>query len=426
MKLHVYAIFSTFLLITLSPKAADRLSIFDDVNQKGYGTVSGNIQTLFMGRLYSVETTNNDQLHSGSTAITLNYYSPEIAGLSLGSQYVHSLKLYSRGDEEDIGNTDPAYNLSNSDFSILNNAYIRYNFEGLGLKNSFLTAGRQTLNLNFATPYNIRQNEQAYEAIVLDIGSNDDLQLSVGIIDKFSSWTSRDDLTTGSSANSFIDIEDVETVPYSTNGFQFIDMTYSGINRTTLTLYDYYGDRLYNTFGANIDYTFIQSEDFETDLRLKYISQRGVSKFDKFRGIKLRADAVQGGIKFKRGNFSIEPGVFMIAGDNVENDIHSPFQPRFIVEEPLFETDIGFAGGSRSLYIEGSHSWSKNSLYFLYLYTDADSPAVRGENSEWDIILSRNITENIYAKLKVGLVNYNDKAGDDTVFDYRIFLGWKM
>ena len=83
-----------------------------------------------------------------------------------------------------------------------------------------------------------------------------------------------------------------------------------------------------------------------------------------------------------------------------ENDIHSPFQPKYIIEEPMVETDFGFTGGARSVYLEAKHAWSKNSLYFLYLYTDVESPIFRGETNEWDIILSRNFSERFFAKLK--------------------------
>ena len=146
-------------------------------------------------------------------------------------------------------------------------------------------------------------------------------------------------------------------------------MTYSGFERATVTLYDYYGDGLYSTFGANINYVVDASDDFESTVKLKDIGQRGIGKYERLRaialgdpGFKLKSDALQGGIKFSKRTFSIEPGFFVVAGDGEDNDIHSPFQPKFIIEEPLFETDVGFFGGSESLYVEASYTWSESKV----------------------------------------------------------------
>ena len=57
----------------------------------------------------------------GNTAATLNYISPKVGGFSFGLQYSYAWKFYSVGDREAFGNQDPAYVLSNSDYSLLNN-----------------------------------------------------------------------------------------------------------------------------------------------------------------------------------------------------------------------------------------------------------------------------------------------------------------
>ena len=93
----------------------------------------------------------------GTTAATLNYISPKFGGFSFGLQYIYAWKFYSVGDREAFGNQDPAYVLSNSDYSLLNNAFLRYDLDNLGLKESSLTLGRQCIDFTFAATYNIRQ-----------------------------------------------------------------------------------------------------------------------------------------------------------------------------------------------------------------------------------------------------------------------------
>ena len=362
----------------------------------------------------------------GTTAATLNYISPKVGGFSFGLQYSYAWKFYSVGDREAFGNQDPAYVLSNSDYSLLNNAFLRFDLDNLGLKESSLTFGRQRIDLTFAATYNIRQKEQAYEAIVFDLGHFEGLKLSAGILDKFSSWSSRDDLTSGGTAVNFIPIERTEGVTYSTTGFQFVEASFTGVEKIILTLYDYIGDDLYNTFGVNFDYTLFHSDDLSAEARLKYIGQRGFKRFEETIGAELRADAIQAGVKILVGNMSLEPGVFIVAGDGPGNDLRSPFQPKYIIEEPMVETDFGFTGGARSIYLEGKHAWSKNSLYFLYLYTDVKSPGFRGETNEWDIILSRNFSESFFAKLKVAFVKYDGDTSKTRLIDYRVFAGWNF
>ncbi len=406
--------------------ASDRLSVSDAIDGREYGTFSGRVQTLFMGRQFDNRADRADELHSNSTAVTINYESPVFLGLSFSGQYVHAFGQFGRGDEEKFGEEDPAYILSNSNFSILNNAYLRYDLEKLGLRESHVTVGRQTLDLGFVTSCNIRQKDQAFEGIAVDIGHFQGLSVNLGVLDKFSSWTSRDDLTSGGLANGFIDIEKVEGVPYSTRGIQFVELIYSDSQRMSLALYDYYGDDLYNTVGANIDYSLNSSDEFSTEVSLKYIGQQGMDRFDKFNRFELESNAFQAGIQLTSDDFSIEPGVFMVAGDGPENDIRSPFQPQLIIEQAMFETDFGFSGGSRSFYVEMSQKWSKSQIYILYLYTDFKAGLLNGRINETDVIYSRNLTENLYVKLKLGLVDYDDDVGNTTLLDYRLFVGYNF
>ncbi|MGR3218525.1 MAG: hypothetical protein ACUZ8H_01725 [Candidatus Anammoxibacter sp.] len=469
-----------FLLMILSLSALSAADeSFLSLAEKGYGTVSGKIQYLTMGRIRDGNDAFGSFLggdaHSGSLALTTNYVSPVFKGFSLGLQYVHSEEIYSEGnfdsdrkrgidnlsddsrsllndafrnrDFSNIGRSDflrmlsevntdnnrksPAYNLSNSGFSKLNNAFIRYDFGNIGLRNTRITIGRQSLDLTFATKYNIRQKDQAFEAIVFETSPIDDLAVTIGHLSKFSSWTSRDDLNDGSTSNKFIDVANVESVPYNTKGFQFIETRFTGIPNTILTVYDYFGHDLYNTFGFKVDYTVNPYSTFiQYNPKLHYIKQWDVGRFAGETGTPVSADVIQAGLKMTKGNFSIEPGIFWVAGDGPENTLHTPFQPAYIIEEPLFEVDIGFEGGSFSYFIESSYAWGgKNSLYFLFLQTEhRNNLSPSGFSREFNLIYSRDITEKSYFKIKLGTVEYenDDSVRDGWLDEYRFFLGYRF
>ena len=390
------------------------------------GEFSMRLQGLNMGRDFGYAHSASAQLHSGTVALTADYKSPVYHGFSLGFQYIHVEDYYTTGDRAAFGNQDPGYLLSNSDFSILNHAFVRFDFQQAGLEGSWFSVGRQTLNTSYATPYGIRQKDQAFEAAILQLGHLKDIEISLGHLEKFSSWSSRDDRSAGVTANGFIDVERTENVPYSTSGIQFIDITYKGLPRTEVTVYDYFGDDLYNTFGMNLTYTLASNQSATTDLRLKTIYQSGNGEYIDFLGQKLQSQAIQASVRWKRGDFRWEPGVFLVGGSGGENTIRSPFAPPFIIEEPMIETDLGFEAGSLSFYFEGNHRLLGNDLYFMYLYTDTKSVVFPGTSREFDFILSRFLDEHFYVKLKLAIHNYRDDIVDNTVFDYRVFLGWQF
>lgn len=424
-------IFIVINLVLLTVSHAEEENSFLSLEEAGYGKLSGQVQHITMGRTRGGNDGFGSPLggdaHAGSLAVTANYISPEYLGLSLGLQYVHAFELYSEGSYD--GRKNAAYNLSISDFSKLNNAFIKYNFEQFGLKDTSITAGRQSLDLNFMTHYNIRQKAQAFEAIVFETEAIENLNVTLGHLSKFSSWTSKDDLNSGSTSNKFIDVENVENVNYSTKGFQFIESEFTGIPNAILSVYDYFGHDLYNTFGSKLDYSINPDSKLNYMFRFHYMTQWDVGKFAKETGTAVKADAFQTGIKMSYGNFSIEPGIFKVTGDGPEDTLHTPFQPRYIGEEPLFEIDLSFEGGSLSYFIESTFDWSKNSLYFLFLQTEHRKdlfPA--GTSREFNLIYTRDITKKAYFKVKLGNVAYNNHSDvkDGWLNEYRFFLGYRF
>ncbi|MBT3878666.1 MAG: outer membrane porin, OprD family [Candidatus Scalindua sp.] len=416
------------LLFTTTSNAED---LFHSLKKAGYGKLTGQVQHLSMGRTRGgfdgFGSALGRDAHSGTIAFTGNYLSPEFQNFTLGLQYVHAIELYSRGGFE--GDSNQAHNLSNSDFSLLNNAFISYDFKRFGIKDTKITIGRQSLDLNFVANYNIRQKNQAFEAIVFETKAIDKLAITMGHLEKFSSWTSRYNVHEGSTSNHFISIENVEEVPYSTNGFKFIETEFSGIPNTVLTVYDYFGHDLYNTIGSKIDYTINPNSELKFIPRFHYIKQWDVGRFKKRTGTVVKANAFQTGLKMTFKGFSVEPGIFKVMGHDPQNNLQVPFFGRYIINEPLFEIDLGFTGGSLSYFLESSYGWGKNSLYFLCLHTEQSTDLPRdGYSREFNLIYSRDITESAYFKIKLGNVEYHnhDTIEDGFLNEYRLFLGYRF
>jgi len=416
-----------FLLPTFLVAENKEKTLLETFNDEIPGDFSLSLQSLFMGREDGGQSTKNHDQHAGTTAFTLGYISDTYEGFSLGAQYVYSWQHYSGGSYG--GRYDSAYVLHNNDFEVLNELYLKYDLNHLGLEKSYIKVGRQVLDLNFVRAYNIRQKDQAFEAAVLHIGDIDNWQITLGHLEKFSSWSSRDILERGNLVSDFNEIETVENVPYATKGFQFAEITYTGIKGAKISVYDYYGNDLYNTFGLNLDYTLIDG-DWDTIFKGRYINQNDVGKYAKYRS-EINSQAFQLGLQFKKGNFSIEPGIFIVTGSGTDNGIKSPFQPNLIIEEPLWETDLGFLGGSETAYLETSYSIGKHSFYGLLMYTDftenKDS-GTSGDVSEANLIYGYDVTDNFYFKVKLAYANYDFKEGfgNQWVMDYRFFIGYRF
>lgn len=113
------------------------------------GTVAGKLQLLTMGRQGNLRSPSiEEDAYSSSLAFSLNYKTPTCQGVSSGIQFIHAWEL---GED---GNVDieegPAWFLSNSGFTNLNNAYVDYNFTHLGLAKTLFRVGRIPLYLDFA------------------------------------------------------------------------------------------------------------------------------------------------------------------------------------------------------------------------------------------------------------------------------------
>jgi len=364
--------------------------------------------------------------YAGSMAFTFAYKKCLPFNIATNVQVVHATTYYNSGAFS--GGKRAAYNLSNGSFSNLNELNIAYTFKQWGFDNTELKIGRQILNLNFATAYNIRQKAQSFEAIVLHSSDIPSFDISIGHLEKFSSWTSKRDLTTGSSANRFMDIEKVEAFPLKTNGFQFGEITYHE-GSLVFSVYDYYGQDLYNTLGIKTTYQWQLSTDKNLSFKLHYLNQQDVGRYYTVMAKRVKANAFQVGILLDYQGLNIEPGVFLVGGDKADNNLHTPFQPNLIIEEAMIETDLGFAAGSRSYYLESSYKKDIHTFYFLYLHTKAGHKTLAQVTSKEANFIYKydwGKKKGWYAALKLAYLTLDYKAGTNAwSTDSRLFAGYK-
>lgn len=370
----------------------------DLIKQKKIGTLTAKAQFIVIARK------GNSNQTAASQAITFEYKSWKLNHFTFGFQFIQSRKL--------MGSDLDAEKLNTSNFNTFNHLYLKYDLDKLGLKKSNLTIGRQRLNTHFSLLYEIRQKEQAFEGIVLRVNEFDKMKIQLGHFNKFSNWKSHN--------SGFKNMEEINNISSSTKSFQFIDVKYKGVKNTEIGFYNLYGKYSYNITGFHIDHTLKYENKLRATFSLRYILQKAFS--DPLRPnseVFESSKAFQIGIKLKRGNFSIHPGIFLMNG----GEMKTPFQPALIIEEPMYESDFGFMGGSDSFFTEASYKYKNESFYFLYLNTKSRSD-VNNYNKEWNLIYSHSFKKGLYVKFKTALINPG--LGKTLVNDYRIFIGFNF
>lgn len=401
-------------------KQPESSSFLAPVNELGIGTVSGKIQALFMRRDF-----DGEDASSGTLAETLNYKSPHFGPFTFGLQYIRADRLFEGGSLEPAHGNGQAWHILNTDFHVLNEAYVNLNFDFLDLPGTDLTVGRQIADYNFAPTYNCRQKPQAIEAAVLsssDIISG--VSFELGHIEKFSSWSTRDGGNAVYKA-SFNDIEDVIAdsegiASPDTHGMQFVTVSSGIIPQTDVTVYDLYGANLYNTFGAKADIKMLESDELRVTWKNHYIMQSDVGDFAN----DLDARTLESALEFKTGNLMVQPGVMTVFGGD---DLRHPFESSLTWESLLDWYTRPNLDGSDSAYLKSTYTFGDTLLYALYFVTDHDRATDGGAfDQELDIVINHDVTDRLYVTLKLGYGYRDNRAGNPNTSreDYRLFVGY--
>lgn len=418
---HTINITFTALLISLLTAALPAASkpfyqppsdVFQKWEDKGYGSFSGSVQAFYMRR-----DVNNTQGASTTTALTLNHKSPSYEGLSTGVQYIYSLRV-TEGD----GAGSEGYWLSNDDHNDLNELYLDYQLAPhWNLENTSLRIGRQILNYDFAPKYAVRQKAQAYEGVVLKIHEWENFKLDLGHIERFSSWSSRDEGNSTWRAN-FIDVEDRIGVNYKTRGMQFFSSEYSGLPQTKITVYDFYGQDTFNTFGGKLAYDFNLGEDCGTvTLRTHYAQQRDVGKMQTQGTGSINSKIWELAADYKYKKLSTSVGFTRVGGIQGVNDFQTPFRTGFTIDPTLLWYTRQFLGDTDSYFAKAVYkhdAWMFYSMYVGSKHTNSLEQEING-------VVKYQINKNFYAIVKAGYAERdNDNAADTNADDIRWFFGY--
>ncbi|MFW5915800.1 MAG: hypothetical protein ACOCTQ_04930, partial [Planctomycetota bacterium] len=326
---------STPAITTVSADSAEstdeeKSPVFEPLNTQELGHFSGRVQLLLMRRNF-----DHQDASSGTLATTLGYVSPDRYPVQVGLTYIHSARLF------EGGSLNPpeggAYPVLNDRFSILQEAYLKWKLDDLGLSDSHFVVGRKNSDYDFAPTFAIRQKPQGLEGLFPHLGQWEDFSIDVGHIERFSSWGGRNE---GSDYlhHRYQKIEDVVaahdgiSAPGGASSMQFVNLDAQPLPWLDLTVYDLYGYNLYNTFGLKTATTLQDGENGDLVWKKHLVVQNDVGNYNRALGEGLDATALETSLALTRGDFMLEPGLFSVFSDD---DLRHPTESSLTWENTL-------------------------------------------------------------------------------------------
>lgn len=377
-------------------------SLLQPVNDLGAGTWAVRLQALSMYRDFE----NNTPGHAYATTLglQLGYESPEWQGLRLGAVYSY-VEPVDAGDTSDNGRTL----LSNGRVNLLNEAWLKYRMEACGLADTWLKAGRQVVAGEVFRADEFRQKPRSLEAVALTTKDIPHTALTAGHAWKLSNWM---DNKNDWRFNDFG--EDVFKTGYSTDGISWGETVFTGIAHLELAVFEAYAYDVANLAGGRAKYTVQEG----TALNGLYRYENDVG-----RGVDHEATLFGASVEQKLGGVTLEPGVFIVQGDNLlfqetTVGINHPLGSSMMIYPGMFN------GDSDTAYLKGATTLGKTSLYLLYSYTWQDHDLTPYDGQELDAVVKQMFGAHLAVALKVG-VGYRDrKDGADDTFasDTRLFV----
>ena len=380
-------------------------SIAQPINALGYGTFSVRVQLLAMYRDFE-DTPGGDHGDATTLGFVVNYQSPEFSGLDAGAAYNYAFTL------ADGGNTSL---LHNDDINVINEAWVRYNFEAFELEDSQVIVGRKITNGEVFRKDDYRQKARSIETAQFTTTDIPDLALTVGHAIELSNWL---DSTSPSGIDrwDFNDFGDVFGTGYDTDGVTWVEGVYTGIENWEVALFDAYAWDVTNLIGTRIEYRL--SEDAK--LTGYYRHEGDVGKAES-----RHSDAYGLSYNQQVGSFNLEPGYFAVHGDTLRfqeltTGINHPLGVSMIV------CACQFNGGAQTAYFKATTKVNKTVVYALYNYTWQDK--LEFDAQELNLVVKQPITDHLSASFKgaVGYRDGNSGRNNSTLTDARLFLTYEF
>ena len=402
----------TLLVISLSALCAGVFaeSLLKPVNDLGYGTWNARLQTLSMYR--DVEGAKVANAYSTTAGLLIGYTSPELAGFSSGLTWI-----YVEPVDSSRGSNDGKLLLSNGRVNVINEAWLKYRFESLGLTNTFIKAGRQVINGELFRSDEIRQKPRSVEAVQLTTKDVPGFAFTFGhafrlsnILDNQDGWK-------------FNDFDQVLTPGrgYDSHGITWGEAVFTGVTNLEVAVYEAYVHDIANVTGGRTRYSLTD----KTAL-LGYFqhadsvqSAESVAPFS--------SDMFSLAFEQKAGGATFEPGWFSVHGDDMlfhetTTGLNHP------LGAPLLIYSGPFNGGSDSAYLKATTKIGKTSLYMLYDYTWQDHSRYVYDGQELNFVVKQPINDNLSVAVKVG-VGYQDRTdgkSNTTATDARLFVTYNF
>jgi hypothetical protein len=384
----------TIVLLTfaLASSTVSAESIMKPFNDKGYGTISGRIQSLSMYRDY-------DDVGNGANsnlALQFGYTSPEVSGFDAGLVYINGGEIYTHNKSEILGNDD---------INVFNEGWLRYKFAPQDLSRTSIVVGRKVRNSEVFRADDFRQKARSIEAVQFETEDIPDTRLIVGHANKLSNWIATRDLW------KFNEFNEVFGTPHDSDGVTWTEATFGGLQGLEVALFDAYAWDVTNLAGTRINWditgnsTLVGYYRHEND-----VGKASTRNTDVF-GLSLQQ---------KVGTVSVEPGFFSVHGSSMRfqeatTGINHPLGSSMMIYAQQFN------GGATTAYLKAGTKIRNTVLYALYNYTWHDNQQFDGQ--ELNIVVKQQIMDSFSLAFKGGIGHRDQDNGIDntTATDARLF-----
>lgn len=380
-------------------------SALDPLNDAGVGTFSAKIQSVNMYRDYE----NNTPQDAGSATLgaALGYESPERGGFSIGGTYIYAEPLVA-SDDSNHGKTL----LANGRVNIVNEAWVQWRFDVLGMSNTTVRAGRQVVNDEVFYSATFRQKPMSIEAIRFT--SKDVLpatSVSVGHAWRLSNWVDNDGDWLFRDFDNVLGIRPAE----DSRGLTWGDLVYTGMDNLEVAVFDAYVHNILNMMGMRTGYEIVEG----TTVVGYYRHENSIDDTDVL--LPYDSDMFSMALQQKIGDVNTEFGYFGVYGDDLKlgelsTGIRHPLGLSMIIYGNQF------AGGADTVYAKATTKVGKLSLYGLFNHTWHSRQPYSAQ--EINGVASYPLTDKLTAavKLGVGFRDYDDGSDDRIASDSRLFL----
>lgn len=416
------------------------------------GKVSGQIREFSISRAVSDTRSAKDDYTRSANAIGghLSYETASYNGLSLGTSFHTTKGFLLDEDETDYTKVDPTLlGPDNSDYSILGEAYIKYNY-----KNTSFKGGRQKLQTPLAGADDVRMIPNFFEAYVLANTDIKDTTLVLAHVTKFAQGTFGRAYGGGilAATGGYSAVDDKDQVGEFVNmgkyavgkdtaGVTVASATYTGIKNLKVQLWDYYAyDILNAVYGeASFSWKCLLTDKVKPFASAQFIKEDNVGdNLLSGLGGDGKIDSLYYGVKFgaKVENFT----AYVAYSRTTDNDLGDSSYSHAIISPwgamPAYTqgmvTRHVFLAGTQATKVAASYNFKKfgpdlkTVLYYGSYNMEEFNGYTEGDASEagFDIIYNTGFIKNLQLRFRGNFSNdfYVKDSSDDATLNGS--LGW--